>query len=84
MAKGPTSRERSQETQPQDYATAYLAALLESTQDLIWSVDLNHHLVTSNKGLSDAFARRYDANMAAGITPRDLLLPENAAVFPPL
>jgi PAS domain S-box-containing protein len=84
MVKERASREKSRENQPQDYAAAHLAALLESTQDLIWSVDLNHRLVTFNKGLSDAFARRYDANMAAGITPRDLLLPENAAVFPPL
>ena len=84
MAKEPSSRESSQENQPSAFAIAHLAALLESTQDLIWSVDLNHRLVTFSKALSDAFARGLGAKIAAGMTPHDLLPPEKAAFFPPL
>ncbi len=84
MVKERAARERTQENQPQTFATAHLVALIESTQDLVWSVDLNFRLVTFNKVLSDAFARDYGAKIAAGMTPRDLLPPEKAAFFPPL
>jgi PAS domain S-box-containing protein len=84
MAKERVSRKGPQQNQPPAFAIAHLAALLESTQDLIWSVDLNHRLVTFNKALSDAFVRGYGAKIAAGMTPRDLLPPEKAAFFPPL
>ena len=83
MVKERASRERSQENQPQTFATAHLAFLIAGTQDLVWSVDLNFSLVTFNKALSDAFARDLGANIAAGTTPRDLLPPEMAAFFPP-
>ncbi len=84
MAKERSSREKSQEKQPPAFAAAHLAALIESTQDLIWSVDLDFRLVSFNKALSEAFARGYGAKIAAGMTPRDLLSPEKAASFPPL
>jgi PAS domain S-box-containing protein len=77
-------RERPQENQPLAFASAHLAALIESTQDLIWSVDLNYRLVTFNKALSGAFARVFGAKIAAGMTPRDLLQPEKAEFFPSL
>ena len=66
------------------YAAAHLGSLMESTQDLIWAVDLNYRLVSFNKALRDAFARGYGVEIAAGMTPRDLLPPEKAAFFPPL
>jgi PAS domain S-box-containing protein len=84
MVKERTSREKPQEDQPSAFATAHLAALIESTQDLIWSVDLNHRLLTFNNVLSGAFVRGLGAKIAAGITPRDLHQPEKAAFFPPL
>ena len=34
-------------------ADANLAALIESTEDLIWSVDLNYGLLTFNRALQD-------------------------------
>jgi len=77
-----TSREEPQAKQPPAFAAELLAALIESTQDLIWSVDLNYRLVTFNRALSDAFARGYGPKIAVGITPRDLLPPEKAAVSP--
>ncbi len=76
--------ERPQQNQPPAFAAEHLAALLESTQDFIWSVDLNYRLVTFNKAVSDSFARGYGANIAAGMAPRDRLSPEKAAFFPPL
>ncbi len=77
-------RERSQENQPSPFAAAHLAALIESTQDLIWSVDLKYRLVTFNKALRGAFARSFGVKIAAGMTLRNLLPPEKAAFFPPL
>ena len=77
-------REWPQEVQPPAFAAAHLAALIESTQDLIWSVDLKYRLVTFNKALSGAFARGYGAKVTAGMTPRALLPSGKGAVFPPL
>ncbi|MGD1061914.1 MAG: HD domain-containing phosphohydrolase [Terracidiphilus sp.] len=84
MAKEPTSREKSQKKQPQAFATAHLAALIESTQDVIWSVDLNHRLVTFNNVLSGAFAREVGVKVASGMSPHDLFPSKKAAFFPPL
>jgi PAS domain S-box-containing protein/putative nucleotidyltransferase with HDIG domain len=82
MAKESESCERQQQNKPPAFAAEHLAALLENTQDLIWSVDLKYRLVTFNKALSDAFARGYGTKIAVGMTPRDLLTLEKAAVFP--
>jgi PAS domain S-box-containing protein len=84
VTKESASRDRSQEEESPTFAAAHLAALIESTKDLIWSVDLNYRLVTFNKALSDIFARRLGVKIAAGTTPRDQLPPELAALFPPL
>jgi len=84
MLKARTSRKMSQEDQPQAFAVEHLAALIESTQDLIWSVDLDHRLVTFNRVLSGAFARHFGKKITAGMTPRDLLPPEEAEFYPPL
>src|SRR5208283_5519709 len=83
MAKERESRERPQENQSPAFAVEHLAALLESTQDLIWSVDLNFRLVTFNKATSEALARDYGAKIAVGTTPRDQLPSEKRAVFLP-
>ena len=83
VTKERASREKSQEDQPQDYAAAHLAALMESATDLIWSVDLNFRLATFNKAFSDAFARGHGANVAAGMTRRVQLPLEKAAFLPP-
>lgn len=84
MAKERAPRQRSQESRPQALASVHLAALIESTTELIWSVDLDLRLVSFNKVLSNAFARSYGVKIAAGMTPRDLLPPEKTAFFPPL
>jgi PAS domain S-box-containing protein len=84
VVKERASREKPQENQPQDYAAAHLAALMESVTDLIWSVDLNFRLATFNNAFSDAFARELGVKIAAGTTPRDQLPSGRGAVFPPL
>ena len=84
MANEHATREKPQQDKPSSFAAAHLAALIESTRDLIWSVDLDYRLVSFNKALCGAFARGYGVKIAAGMTPRDLLSPEKAAFFPPL
>ena len=84
MGKESAIREIPQENLSPAFAAAHLAALIESTQDLIWSVDLKYHLVSFNRALSNAFLRSYGVQIAAGMTPRELLPPEKTAVFTPL
>ena len=65
-------------------AEANLSALIESTEDLIWSVDLDHRLVAFNCAVQRAFEAGYGVRIGPGMTPREVLLPERAALFPPL
>ena len=69
---------------PPDYTPAHLHALIESTRDMIWSVDLNYRLVIFNKALSDEFKHNHGIKPKAGMGPRDLLTPDRAALWPPL
>jgi PAS domain S-box-containing protein len=63
---------------------AHLQALIESTRDMIWSVDLNYRLVTFNKAVSDEFKYNHGIRAKAGLGPVDLLTPDRAALWPPL
>ncbi len=65
-------------------AGAHLRALIESTRDMIWSVDLNYRLVTFNKALSDEFKYNHGIKAKAGLGPVDLLTHDRAALWPPL
>jgi diguanylate cyclase (GGDEF)-like protein/PAS domain S-box-containing protein len=67
-----------------NHAEAKLLALIESTEDLIWSVDRDYRLNTFNRALERAFEISYGIRPAAGMLPEDLLPPEKAAIFPPL
>ena len=58
-------------------ARAFLLALLESTDEPIWAVDLNFGLITNNAVLRDHFAQHHNLVIAPGMTPRDLLLAED-------
>ncbi len=60
---------------------AYLSALIESTEDFVWSVDLNYRLLTLNRALSEGFLRDYGVRAAVGMGPADLLPPARAALF---
>jgi len=65
-------------------AAANLAALIESTEDLIWSVDLHYGLLTFNRAFRDNIQGNFGIRPALGMRPVDLLPPARAALWPPL
>ena len=69
---------------PQSQADANLSALIESTEDLIWSIDLNYGLLTFNHALQRHVETTFGTQAAIGKRPEDLLTPERAAIWPPL
>jgi diguanylate cyclase (GGDEF)-like protein/PAS domain S-box-containing protein len=60
-------------------AEAYLAALIESTDDYIWSVDLDFGLVTFNRAVQQDLETNFGARPAIGMRPEQLLPTELAA-----
>jgi PAS domain S-box-containing protein len=52
-------------------AEANLSALIESSEDPIWSVDAGHRLVTFNRALQRSWEQNFGVWAAAGMTPRD-------------
>jgi PAS domain S-box-containing protein len=64
---------------PHEQAVAHLAALIDSTEDFVWSVDLDFRLVTFNRALQRYCEARYGIQAAAGMRPEDLLPPDRAA-----
>ena len=65
-------------------AEANLSALIESTEDLIWSVDLDDRLMTCNRAMQRAIEVGFGIRVEAGM-PREGLLPqEQGKLFPPL
>jgi len=69
---------------PRDQAAANLYALIESTEDLIWSIDLNYGILTFNSALQRHIERTFGARIAVGKRPEDLLPAERAVLWPPL
>jgi diguanylate cyclase (GGDEF)-like protein/PAS domain S-box-containing protein len=65
-------------------AAANLSALIESTKDIIWSVDRDYRLTTFNGELKRTLEANYDITPVEGMLPEDLLPPERAALFRPL
>jgi PAS domain S-box-containing protein len=63
---------------------ARLDALLESTDDLIWSVDLDCRLTTFNTKLDDHLQRSYGTRAFLGALPEDLSPPDHVAFWRPL
>lgn len=61
---------------------ANLSALIESTEDLIWSVDLDYRLITFNKALQRHIQSLYGVLPAVGMLPKDLVPPERAGLMP--
>lgn len=69
---------------PHQRAAANLSALIESTEDLIWSIDLNFGLLTFNSALRRHIERNFGTQAAIGKRPEDLLPLDRAAIWPPL
>jgi PAS domain S-box-containing protein len=65
-------------------AEASLSALLESNQDLIWSVDSSLRLMTFNSAFQAHCERVTGVRLAVGMMPEDYLIPEAAALLPPV
>ena len=57
---------------------ANMEALLESTNDMIWSVDLDFRLLTFNSTLADHLRRGYGTEITVGMAERDIV-PERRA-----
>jgi PAS domain S-box-containing protein len=62
-------------------AEANLHALIESTEDLIWSVDLDYRLVAFNTAAATHLKRNYGVTPALGMTPPDCLPPDSACLW---
>ena len=62
---------------------ANLSALIESTEDLIWSVDLDYRLITFNQALARNIQNNFGKTAAMGLLPEDMLPPERALFWPP-
>jgi diguanylate cyclase (GGDEF)-like protein/PAS domain S-box-containing protein len=64
-------------------AEANLSALIESTEDLVWSVGLDYCLTTINSALRRNFQNTFGVELAMGTCLHDFLPPERRALWPP-
>ena len=58
---------------------ANLSALVESTSDMIWSVDTDYRLSTFNRALRQTIERNHCTRLALGMRAEELLPPATAA-----
>jgi PAS domain S-box-containing protein len=61
---------------------ANLSALIESTSDVIWSMDLDHRMLVYNSTLAAHFRQNYGAEVRAGAKLDELIPAERAARWP--
>ncbi|MGA2886952.1 MAG: PAS domain S-box protein [Terracidiphilus sp.] len=65
------------------HAESNLSALIESTKDPIWSVDLNFRLTAFNQALSQHFQDTFGVTPEIGMRTEDFAPPERAGLMPP-
>jgi diguanylate cyclase (GGDEF)-like protein/PAS domain S-box-containing protein len=65
-------------------AEAHLSALIESTEDLIWSVDLEYRLIAFNSALQKHIEDTFGIRPAVGMRPKDFVPPGRVNLLPPL
>ena len=65
-------------------AEANLSGLIESTDDLIWSVDLDYRLITFNSALQKHILTTNGVRLAAGMLPVETMRTESADFMRPL
>ena len=63
---------------------SHLQTLVDSSQDLIWSVDLNFALVSYNRAFALHFKNNHAVTVAPGMLSHDTLPPATAALWPPM
>ena len=68
----------------QSHAEAVQRALIESTDDLIWSVDRDYRLLTFNGALRAHFESIHGVRLEPGMLPKDLVSSQRAGLLPPL
>ena len=61
-----------------------LSALIDSTDDLIWSVDTDYRLLTFNSALQRYHQANSDIRLEVGMRPAHLLPPPRAEHWPDL
>ncbi len=66
------------------HAEANLSALIESTDELIWSVDPRYRLITFNRAFREYFERNFGGPVVPGIGLLELLPPARAVLWPRL
>ncbi|MCU0290441.1 MAG: sigma 54-interacting transcriptional regulator [Thermoanaerobaculaceae bacterium] len=72
--------ERLQAREALERAQAHTLAVINSTSDMVWSVDPERHgLLTWNRALKDYFFTQLHIELAVGKTPEELLPPDYAA-----
>lgn len=69
---------------PSADAAAHLFSVIESTEDLIFSVDLEYRLVTFNSAFALHIQKNWGVTAQAGMAAVDLLAEPRAALWPPL
>ena len=65
-------------------AGANLSALIESTEDLIWSVDLDYNLLTFNQAFQDNLDNTFGVRAVSGMRLEEWLAPERVRLWPPM
>lgn len=80
VARDSTERRRTEQELKQSQSN--LTALIESTNDLIWSVDTNYGLLTYNSSFEAHFKKNYGTQAYVGATLKDFLPLERAVVWP--
>ena len=65
-------------------AEASLSALIESTDDLIWSVDLDYRLIAFNRAFWEHFERNCSGPVVPGFGFEKLLSSADAEIWLPL
>jgi len=65
-------------------AEANLSALIESTEDLIWSVDLDYRLINFNRAMQRTIETGFGIRVEPGMNREGVLPPEMGKHFPPL
>jgi PAS domain S-box-containing protein len=70
--------ERKRDTTLLSNALAHLSAVIESTQDHVWSVDLHYRLVTFNKAFQESIKRNFGNWAEVGMLPEEVASPARA------
>jgi len=72
------------ETEMPTQAEANLSALIETTEDSVWSIDLDYRLLTFNKAFQLRCVRNFGVRPKVGMSPWDFPPEGRGEIWPPL